>query len=307
MARAKKIIDNSPKFDKSRYYAIGTLKQNRATTDVPEGFADNPKALHIAGTDLINAGMKSCRDFLVSSNCQFKLGSAVHFYDVEYRKEGEPLYTNIFIGSPLLSQNTEPERVLSDGSSTQMHTINNIIPNTNSTEYEKMFFKSQEEAIAYYRKCLDDERKFFSATQIDFTKKIEEYNDRILELNILINTLKAENDALRIKYEETQKFADRLERMTQKEREKEAVQDAPQGLGDKAVGMFDGMLGDGASQQLLMSLASGLGSGADKLIGLGVDLIRDKVLAKPSKQQVFQAQISPQMEETEPTEQEKIN
>jgi hypothetical protein len=102
MGRLKKIIDNSPKFDKGRYYAIGTLKQHRGTTDVPEGFGDSPKALHIAGSDLVNAGMHSCRDFLVSSNCHFKLGSAVHFYDVEYRRDGEPLYTNIFIGSPLV-------------------------------------------------------------------------------------------------------------------------------------------------------------------------------------------------------------
>ena len=43
--------------------------------------------------------------------------------------------------------------------------INNIIPNTQASEYEKMFFKTQSEAIAYYQKCLQEERNILTVNK----------------------------------------------------------------------------------------------------------------------------------------------
>jgi uncharacterized glyoxalase superfamily protein PhnB len=68
--------------------------------------------------------------------------------------------------------------------------INNILPNTQASEYEKMFFKTQSEAIAYYQKCLQDERKQFADERNILTVKTEEKNDEILSLNLKINELK---------------------------------------------------------------------------------------------------------------------
>ena len=292
---AKKVIDRSPKFDKSKNYAIGVLIQNAAPSDVPERFSSNPKPLYLSGTDLLGVGVKSCRDFLISDSCYFKVGSAVHFYEVEYHENNDaPVYKNIFIGSPLVSQ-AVTEQGLSDKTQGNGHTINNIIPNSNASEHEKMLFKTQSESISYYQKCLQDERKEFANERNIYSVKINEQNDRILELNLLINTLKAENEALKIKYEEATKFADRLERMGMKEDEEEE----PQGLADKGIAMLDGMLGDGASQQIVTGLANGIGQGLGKLLDLGVDILREKGFGKkPTEappQQVVQPVVNPLM------------
>jgi hypothetical protein len=98
----RKIQDTSPRFERHKSYAIGVLQGNSIPTDVPERFATSPvKPLYLSGTDLIGNGMKTCRDFLVSKNCHFRIGSAVHFYEVEYKDSDAPAYKNIFIGSPL--------------------------------------------------------------------------------------------------------------------------------------------------------------------------------------------------------------
>lgn len=271
---SKKISDNSPKFSKSKYYAIGVLIHNSSSSEVPEHFSLNPKPLYISGTDLLLSGIKSCRDFLLSDSCYFKVGSAVHFYEVDYHDADVPVYRNIFIGSPLLRV-SEPS--LSDKSDLVSPTINNIIPASyNASEHEKMLFKTQSEAINYYQKCLQDERRDFNNERNLYSLKISEQNDKILELNLQINSLKADNESLRIKYDESSKYADRLERLS----EKEVVSDG--GLADKGVAMLDGMLGDGASQQIVAGLASGLGSSVGKLLDLGIDYIRHKGLIKSS-------------------------
>ena len=276
----KKIKDNSPRFDRHKYYAIGTLQGNATPADVPERFSNSPvKPLYLSGTDLVGAGMKSCRDFLVSKNCHFRVGSAVHFYEIEYQENNEPpVYKNIFIGSPLPQSTALSEQGLSEKTADGLPVINNIIPNYHTTEYEKLFFKTQSEAIAYYQKCLQDERKQFADERNILTEKLQEKNDEILSLNLQINTLKSENEGLKIKYEEANKYADRIASMTQKEEE------APQGLADKGIAMLDGMLGDGAGIRILesiaMGLSSGIGKGVDKLIGLGVDYAREKGVVK---------------------------
>ena len=53
-------------------------------------------------------------------------------------------------------------------------------------------------------------------------------------------------------------------------------EEVPQGLADKTVAMLDGVLGDGASQQIVMGLAQGVGSGISKLIDFGVDYFKQK-------------------------------
>jgi len=183
----RKITDTSPKFEKHKSYAIGVLQGNSTPTDVPERFATSPvKPLYLSGTDLVGAGMRTCRDFLLSKNCHFRIGSAVHFYKVEYKNNNEaPIYKNIFIGSPL-SQSTATVESLGDTVKEGLPVINNIIPNNQASEYEKMFFKTQSEAISYYQKCLQDERNIL-------TLKMQEKNDEILKLNLEINTLKSEN------------------------------------------------------------------------------------------------------------------
>ena len=124
----RKIKDNSPRFERTKSYAIGLLQGNSAVTEVPERFATNPvKPIYLTGTDLIGNGMKTCRDFLTSTNCHFKIGSAVHFYEVEYQDVDVPIYKNIFIGSPV---RTAQSQGLSDKNE---HIINNIIPNTYSS------------------------------------------------------------------------------------------------------------------------------------------------------------------------------
>lgn len=286
---SRKIPDNSPRFDRSKSYAIGTLQSNASASDVPERFSSSPaKVLYLSGTDLIGAGMRTCRDFLISKNCHFKTGSAVHFYEVEYAQKGEPpTYKNIFIGSPL--QPPSPEvQALSDKTA-DGHVINNIIPSYNISEPEKMLFKTQSEAIAYYQKCLQEERKQFADERNIYTLKMQEHSDKILDLNLQINALNATNDALQIKYEEANKFADRLAVM-----HKEQDSAPAEGLADKGIAALDSMLGDGASQQIVAGLATGLGAGIGKLIDFGVDFIRAKGLVnlqQPAEQQPQQSAL----------------
>ena len=288
---SRKASDNSPRFDRGKSYAIGVLQSNALASDVPSRFSNTPiKPLYLTGTDLVGAGMKSCRDFLISKNCHFRVGSAVHFYEVEYGNNNEaPLYKNIFIGSPL-PQTAIVEQSLGDKVESGVHTINNIIPSYNATEYEKMFFKSQSDAIAYYQKCLADERKQFADERSIYTIKQQEQNDKILELNLQINRLKSENVGLQIKYEEVNKYADRMSQMVKEIGEQPKQESPPEGLADKGIAMIDGMLGDGASQQLVMGLASGLGSGIGKLIDFGVDYIKEnrrtKVQSEPARQNI---------------------
>ena len=298
---AKKTHDTSPRFDRHKSYAIGTLQGNAGVSDVPDRFATSPvKPLYLTGMDLIGAGMRSCRDFLISKNCHFRVGSAVHFYEIEYQHNNEPhIYKNIFIGSPLpqssvLDLPVSEASNLNDRLVKEGHTINNIIPSYGSNEYEKLFFKGQSDSIAYYQKCLQEERKQFVDERNIYTLKQQELNDRILDLNLHINNLKSENESLRIKYEEASKFADRLSQMVQKEEVPPTASSEPVGLADKSVAMLDGMLGDGASQQIVAGLAAGVGNGFGKLIDLGVDFIREKGLIKSPRQTQEQAdQIDP--------------
>ena len=93
---ARKTLDNSPKFEKSKNYAIGCLMNGASVTEVPEHFSPKWKPLYLSGTDLIGSGMKSCRDFLTSKNCVFNGGIPVQFYEVEYGAEGDkPEYKNM--------------------------------------------------------------------------------------------------------------------------------------------------------------------------------------------------------------------
>jgi len=266
----RNIKDTSPRFDRNKSYAIGLLQGSSSPTEVPERFASSPvKPVYLTGTDLLGNGMKSCRDFLTSSNCHFRVGSAVHFYEVEYQENDAPIYKNIFIGSPIKPAPTQTETGLNDRA--DGHIINNIIPNFHTSEYEKMFFRSQDEAIKYYQKCLSEERKDFGNERNIYVSKLEVQKDEILKLNLEINNLKSENESLKIKYEEANKFADRIVEMNKKEDEAPA----PEGLADKGIAMLDGMLGDGASQQIVSGIASGIGNSIGKLMDLGVDYIRD--------------------------------
>ena len=283
---SRKIKDNSPRFDKNKSYAIGVLQGNSSPMEVPERFASSPvKPAYLTGGELIGNGMQSCRDFLISSNCHFRIGSAVHFYEVEYQENDAPIYKNIFIGSPVKPAPIYQEQGLNDR--VDGHIINNIIPNTHTSEYEKMFFRSQDEAIKYYQKCLQDERKEFNTERNIYVSKLEQQKDDILKLTLEINKLQSENDGLKIKYEESNKFADRIVEMSKKDEVSE-----PEGLADKGIAMIDGMLGDGASQQIIGGIASGLGNGIGKLIDLGVDYIREKGIVKPSQPQVVEQEIN---------------
>jgi len=279
---SRNIKDNSPRFARDKSYAIGLLQGNSIPTEVPERFASSPvKPIYITGTDLLGNGMRSCRDFLMSSNCHFRIGSAVHFYEVEYQENDAPLYKNIFIGSPIKAAPTHTETGLNDR--VDGHIINNIIPNTHTSEYEKMFFRSQDEAIKYYQKCLVEERKEFGNERSIYVSKLDFQKDEILKLNLEINRLRAENDALQIKYDESNKFAERIVELSKKEEEP-----VPSGLADKGIAMIDGMLGDGASQQIIGGIASGLGNSIGKLIDLGVDYVRMKGFVKPTQQTLEQ-------------------
>jgi hypothetical protein len=91
----------------------------------------------------------------------------------------------------------QTENNLSDKTVDGLPVINNIILNTQASEYEKMFFKTQSEAISYYQKCLQDERKQFADERNILTARTDEKNDEILKLNLQINELKSENDALK--------------------------------------------------------------------------------------------------------------
>lgn len=289
----RKVIDTSIKFDKNKHYCIAKLQNGKEYNEVPEGFSNKPKPLYFSGTDLINGGIKSCRDFLVQRKVYFEVGSPVSFYEID-SAEGSPSYNYLFTGTmmqpppePQIQTQLQP-MFLSDGKDLN-HTINNIIPNAPTSEYEKMFFKNQTEQIAYYQKCLQDERKQFDIERVNFGKKIDELNDKILNLNIEKNSLEAENTALKIKYEEASKFADRMQNILKESEVKE--EEVPQGLADKTVAMLDGVLGDGASQQIVMGLAQGVGSGISKLIDFGVDYFKQKNSPHSVQQIQPQAQV----------------
>ena len=290
----RKLKDTSPRFDRNKSYAIGLLQGKSLPSDVPERFATSPiRPLYLSGTDLLGNGMKSCRDFLMSSNCHFKIGSAVHFYEVEYKDEEQPIYKNIFIGSPLQQPIKEQPQVNNDHNLVQQSmisdvkeppVINNIIPNYYSNEHEKLLFKTQNDAITYYQKCLLEERKQFSEERKQFgeerniyIQKIDIVNDEVVKLNIKINELQSANEGLNIKYDESKKFIERLTDLHDKFVEPPPPPiPEPQGLADKGIAMIDGMLGDGSSQQIVGGIATGIGNGIGKLIDLGVDYIKDK-------------------------------
>ena len=294
---SRKVKDNSPRFDRNKSYAIGILQGKSLSSDVPDRFAMSPvKPLYLSGTDLIGAGMKSCRDFLLSKNCHFRIGSAVHFYEVEYGSNNDAaVYKNIFIGSPLASSSVV-EQGLSDKADSKFHTINNIIPSYSGGEYEKLFFKSQSDAIVYYQQCLQDARKEFANERSIYSVKLQEQNDKILELNLQIHTLKSLNDSLQIRYEELNKYSERLSSLV-KNNDALSEVDVPStdGLGDRAGGFIKGILGDEAAEKMVLSIMSGIGSGVDKLIGLGVDYVKDKGLMK-SKQPPNTAQPVPSLD-----------
>jgi cell wall assembly regulator SMI1 len=299
MARTKKLKDNSPRFDNEKDYAIGVLKCNAKLDEVPENFSTNPRHLHYSGSYLSSLGINSCNDFLMSSSCYFQPNSTVQFYEVQRRDDSEPYYKNIYAGSPMVQAQPQ-QQSLSDNKGNAIPSITNIIPTANASEQDKLLYKTQTEQIAYFQKCLQEERKQFNDERTIYTSKQQELNDKILELNLRINTLEAENQLWKMKYEEAQKYMEHLSQLAKPEEEEVA----PQGLADRAVGMLDGMLGDGASQQIVMSLATGLGSGLGKLIDFGIDYARQKGVVKPTPQpQVVYQQppmAMPQMEQQMP-------
>jgi hypothetical protein len=288
--KRRRIQDNSPRFDRNKSYAIGVLQANAGPNDVPERFATSPiKPLYLSGTDLIGNGMRSCRDFLVSKNCHFKVGSAVHFYEVEYSDNNEPSYKNIFIGSPLPQA---VEQGLND--KTEQPVINNIIPSYHTSESEKMLFRTQSEAIAYYQKCLQDERKQFAAERNLYVIKQQEQRDKRLELNLLINRLQSQNEALQIKYEEANKYAERLTSISN-------TVEQTEGLADKGIAVLDNMLGEGTSQQIVTGFETGVGNGIGKLIDFGIDLVKEKGVFKSFQQQEEKQEQQQQYQVIEPT------
>ena len=142
---ARNTLDNSPRFDRVKSYAIGSLMNGASVVEVPDKFSMKPvKPLYYSGSDLIGSGMKSCRDFLISSSCPFRDGRVVQFYEVEYSDENEtPVYKNIYSGTPLPQPALSmTQQSLSDGfNSKEGLLINNMIPKK-STKKQDFFKKS---------------------------------------------------------------------------------------------------------------------------------------------------------------------
>lgn len=257
---ARKITDSSPKFYGSKFYAIGALQSNSNAGDVPQRFSQSPvKPVHLSGNDLLNAGMRTVNDFLRSANCTFKVGTSVYFYEVVYGGE-EPLYTHLYTGTPLArtlpTTLSDAESLANSGEAGNIH-IKNILPLQDyNSEIQKTLNKTNSERITSLEKMLDSKEKEFAKERKDFLDASKLQNDKILELNIEINTLKAEKEAFRIRLEERNELVDKL--LDQKAEEPESQSGG--GLADKMAGI-DAMLGDGASTMILSKLAEGVGTG----------------------------------------------
>jgi hypothetical protein len=146
-------------------------------------------------------------------------------------------------------------------------------------------------------KLLTSKESEFSKERSGYIGKINELNDKILDLNILSNTCNAEKTALTIRLEENKSFIERLSAM----QHKEEVEEVP-GLADRGIAMIDGFLGDGAGSQLVNGLAEGVGNGVGKLVDLGISLASKKLnLNQTQVSQTQQIQAPPIPAIKEPT------
>ena len=269
----RKKTDLTPRFLGGKFYAIGVLQQHSVASEVPARFAKSPvPAVHLSGNDLLGANIRSAGDFLQSSNCRFKVGSSVHFYEVEYGTE-DPRYTHIYTGTPLLQE--QKMNNLSDGSAgiNEPNTVNikNILPQYEmNRESDKAIQKMQSERISNLEKLIDGKEQEFSKERQERQLKIDELNEKIVELNIEKNTLRAEIQVLSARLEENTKYLERLI----PDGEEEDVEPKRGGLADKIAGM-DAVLGDGGTMVLLGKLAEGAGTGIGKLIEFCVDKFSD--------------------------------
>ncbi|MDR0927213.1 MAG: hypothetical protein LBO69_05545 [Ignavibacteria bacterium] len=283
-----------PKFDKRKYYAIGALQAGTSPTDTPLKFSNKPvPPLHISGADLIAGKMNTAPEFLQSSNCQFKVGKSVYFFEVDYENDGDLIYKLIYTGSPLLI----PQTTLSDGKPQAIVdgrpiNISQILPPVKEHSAEnKEFIKSQGDQIKQLTEIGAKDRKEFANERNTFLLKINELNDKIVDLNIEINTLKADKNGLEARLEEKERFIEKLLQMQAelKNELKEELQnrsndndvsDEPMGLADKVGAMMNGIdakMGDGASLSIATHLLGELGKGLNKLVDFGVDWARTKV------------------------------
>jgi hypothetical protein len=282
-----KIKDTTIRFDKNKHYEIGVLQANSSPSDVPERFSQSPRKLSRSGADLIGLGLKSCRDYLSSDGCNsyFKPNSTICFFEVEYGN-GDPIYKHIYSGTPI-----PPllEKGLSDEGNQSMSPSSMLFPripdDPSRDASNKLLYQTQSEQISYYRKTLDDLNREFKREQSEHLQKIQDLQSQILDLNITINKLSAENEALKIRYEESSKNADRWASLASRD------DDVQPSLGDKAVSVLDNMLGEGTSQMLAGQLIGGLSGGISKGIEFLIDYARKK---KGMESPVLPADSQPQ-------------
>jgi cold shock CspA family protein len=201
----------------------------------------------------------------LKNGCPFKIGSTVYFFEVNYADDKQEL-KHFFTGSALPPVSNS-NGLSDDGEANQTVEKNNgfafIAPQDNGAS--KTFVKSQADQIMTLTQINASDRTAFDKERKDYLKKIEEQNKEIVDLNILINTLKAEKTALEIRYEESQRMMQMFN-----SREPEPVDEEPQGLADKAVATIDTVLGDGASANIIAGLASGAGAAIPKLLDIGI-------------------------------------
>jgi hypothetical protein len=297
-----KITNYSPRFDRCKTYAIGTLQDTEAAADTIPKFQKKPTPpIYIAGAELLGIGIRSVQEFLKSANCTFTNGKAVHFYEVEYPSDegdDEVKYKHIYTGTPLLNpQNTglsddTPQATING----QPVSIQQIIPQPKQNSAEnKEYIKSQGDQIKQLTEIAAKERREFANERTNFLSKIDTLNSSIVELNIRINTLQAEKRGLEIQISEKEKFIEQLTTMRQNEISPD--DDEPKGLADKVgtvMSAIDIQLGDGASGQIAMQLFSQLGEGLNKLVDFGVDWGRKKAnIPKPAPQTELQPDVQP--------------
>jgi hypothetical protein len=227
--------------------------------------------------------IKNVHDFL-RNNCPFTGSAPVYFYEVNYTDDRQE-FLHIFTGTVLaptnsnLGDDADTGLVNSNNSSERNNNFTLVAPTNDATS--KTFVKSQAEQIQLLTKINADDRMAFDKERKEFIKKIDELNNRIVDLNITINTLEADKRGLEIRCEEKERLLNELLKRPQ-----EAPQEEPQGLADRGVAMLDSMLGDGASQLVLSGLATGIGNGVSKLIEAGIDYARYKgVLPKQEQAQ----------------------
>jgi len=289
---SRKIKDLTPKFLSSKHYAIGALQNNSSTADVPQRFSQTPvKPVHLSGGDLISNGMKTCNDFLNSSNCHFKVGTTVYFFEVEYTGD-EPKYQVIYSGTPLLRPPASSP--LSDGVATTTAdpfnvNVKNIFPE-NSSGSEKLLQKVQSDRVVFLEKSNAEKEKDFAKERQKFMDEIMSLNNKIVELNIELNKKNAEMQVLEMnskielntkdaqikafemRHEENKTRIDKLMDRIELAREQEYEPEQKGGLADR----IDTMMGDGTSTMMLGKLAEGAGTGIGKLIEFGIEYFSKK-------------------------------